>query len=198
MCKKSNKENFKNMNNVKVIAEHSVDLDLLPEKATILDAGCRGFEFTDYFEKKGHVVFSVDIDNLEDRKNYINIAISDTNGMCNVNHTPDPQATHISDGNQIHKVTIETLKERLHLKRWDLIKLDIEGEEYNVLNNATNHPIANQISVEFHAHCRPEQSQKALDKLLDKLSEFYFIKNRSWESRHGAGFNYWDVLLIAK
>lgn len=186
------------MNNVKVIAEHSVDLDLLPTKATILDAGCRGFEFTDYFERKGHVVFSVDIDELPEKRNYTRIAISDEDGKCGINKTNDPQATHILPGDEIHKVTVKTMAERLKVKRWDLIKLDVEGEEYNILNNAESHPIANQVSVEFHAHCRPEQTKQALDKLLDKLSEYYFIKNRNWESKHGAGFNYWDVLLIAK
>jgi FkbM family methyltransferase len=186
------------MNNIKLIAEHSVDLDLLPEKATILDAGCRGFEFTDYFQKRGHTVFSCDIDDLKDRSNYIKMAISDSNGKCSVNHTADAQGKHIVQGTDIHKVTTEEMAKRLSVSRWDLIKLDIEGEEYNVLNNAENHPIASQVSVEFHSHCRPEQTKAVLDKLLDKLAEFYFIKNRNWESKHGAGFNYWDVLLIAK
>ncbi len=185
------------MNNTKVIAEHSVDLDLLPPKAVVLDAGCRGFEFTDYFERKGHTVFSVDIDELVGR-NYIQMAISDQDGRCGVNKSADPQATHICEGSDMNKITLQTLAERLKIKRWDLIKLDVEGEEYNILNNAEAHPIASQLSVEFHAHCRPEQTKPVLDKLLDKLSEFYFIKNRNWESRHGAGFNYWDVLFIAK
>ena len=34
---------------VTTIAEHNVDESLLPEKATILDVGCQGFQFTNYF-----------------------------------------------------------------------------------------------------------------------------------------------------
>ena len=74
--------------------------------------------------------------------------------------------------------------------------MDIEGEEISVLEKS-KHPIAAQVSVEFHAHAR-RQTKIQLDILLDWLSDWYEIKNRVWEERHCAGFNYWDILLIAK
>ena len=83
----------------------------------------------------------------------------------------------------------------LGVEKWDLIKMDIEGEEIKVLRSL-QHPYCKQISVEFHAHCG--QTKQELDELLDWLSTWYDIHNRVWEERHGAGFNYWDVLLIAK
>lgn len=172
---------------IQVIAEHSVDMSLLPKQAVILDAGCRGFEFTDYFRYWGHEVLAVDIDDL--KGNYLRCAVGHKIGKCAVNYTNDPQGTHIKDGEDIEMVTIESLGE------FDLVKLDIEGEEYSILKQS-KHPIAKQVSVEFHAHIN--QTKEQLDSLLNNLEQYYTIHNRVWESRHGAGYNYWDILLIAK
>ena len=51
---------------------------------------------------------------------------------------------------------------------------------------------------QFHAHCVPSQTKESLDAILDALGQYYDIHNRDWKSMHGAGFNYWSVLLIAK
>lgn len=174
---------------IKVIAEHSVDLSLLPNEATILDAGCRGFEFTDYMRSLGHCVVAVDIDVFE-RKDYLRAAVGVKDGKCSVNYTNDPQATNTKEGNDIDVYSIKSLHDK-----FDLIKLDIEGDEYEILKNSI-HPIAKQLSVEFHAHCG-KQTKEQVDELLIYLSQYYNI-TATWESRHGAGFNYWDVLFISK
>lgn len=195
--------------NIQVISEHSVAMDILPARAKVLDIGCRGFEFERYFTDKGHTVFCIDADpfikNVPPAANFFLIAISDENGNCEIEHSPDPQATRIiksaRSNSSITMMTIESFTRMVNNVcgkiEWDLIKIDIEGEEVNVLK-AAKHPIAKQVSVEFHAHCRPEQTRENLDELLKQLSQYYEIHNQVWESRHGAGFNYWDVLLIAK
>lgn len=172
---------------IQVIAEHSVDLSLLPKNAIILDGGCRGFEFSNYFRELGHQVLAFDIDMLEG--NYIRAALGLNDGWCSVNKTNDPQATHTILGNdtKIHKIE--------SLGKFDLIKLDIEGDEYEILKHS-EHPMAKQLSIEFHAHCG-KQTKEQLDELLIYLSQYYNI-TATWESRYGAGFNYWDVLFIAK
>jgi len=177
------------------IAEHSVDLSLLGScPANILDIGCRGFGFADHFG--GENVYSIDIDKLEgDSSDYYRCAISDTNSLCGIVNTNDPQARHITDGNDIIVMTIDSFSKLVGVEKWDLIKMDIEGEEIKVLKSL-KHPYCKQISVEFHAHVN--QTKEELDSLLDWLSEWYTIHNRNWVTMHGAGYNYWDILLIAK
>lgn len=179
---------------IKTIFEHSFIEELLPKRAFILDLGCRGFEFTDYFKEKGHSVYSVDIDKL-DRKDYFQFAISDKQGNCGIEYNCDPDATKMKHGTEVEMHTIKSFSELVEVTEWDLIKMDIEGAEYDILNN-TQHPIAKQVSVEFHAHCG--QTKQQLDALLIKLSQWYDIHNRVWEQRHGCSENYWDVILISK
>lgn len=178
---------------IKQIGEHSVDVSLLPEKqANILDLGCRGFEFKGYYLPNN--IYSVDIDELPQQ--HYRLAISDKDGMTGINHTSDPQAKHITEGSDIPMMTIATFSKMVGVKHWDLIKMDIEGEEYKVLKHA-KHPLATQVSVEFHAHCG-KQTKEQLDELLTYLSQFYTIHNQVWEPRHGCGPNFWDVLFIKK
>lgn len=185
--------------NITTISEHSVCLDLLPAEARILDAGCRGFEFTNYFRERGHQVLAIDIDELPEGNKYLLAGIGYTSGKAGVSESADPQArrlTHPVPGKpEVDVYNIEQLK-ALAGGPFDLIKMDVEGEELAILNAAA-HPMAKQVSVEFHAHCTL-QTRAQLDTLLDWLSRWYTVCNRVWENRHGAGFNYWDILLIAK
>lgn len=193
---------------IEIIAEHSVCLELLLERANILDAGCRGFEFTNYFRERGHKVLAIDIDE-ELEGNYVKCGIATFTGAACVKNNIDPQAKRIYGGietnflqphlrnGMIRVFTLKYLQANFCKDSiFDLIKLDIEGEEVDILKTAI-HPIAKQISVEFHAHCT-DQTKESLDALLIWLSQWYTIYNQFWESRHGAGFSYWDVLLIQK
>ena len=181
--------------NIQVIGEHSVDFSLLGKcPANILDIGCRGFDFACRFG--GEDVYSIDIDVCDGfRIPYYRLAISDRCGTCGIQRSDDPQATRITEGKEIPMMTIPMFSKMVGVKHWDVIKLDIEGEEIRVLRSLP-HPYATQITVEFHAHLG--QTKEELDNLLDWLSGWYEIHNRIWEERHGAGYNYWDVLLIRK
>jgi FkbM family methyltransferase len=181
---------------IQLIGEHSVDVDLLRKSNSpnVLDLGCRGHTLRDLNHHHYYIMLrEIDID--ADANPQYQLAISYKDGMAGVNKTNDPQATHITEGSDIPMMTIATFSKMVGVKHWDLIKMDIEGEEYNVLKHA-KHPLATQVSVEFHAHIN--QTKEQLDELLTYLSQFYTIHNQVWESRHGAGYNYWDVLLIAK
>lgn len=180
---------------VQLIGEHSVDTKLFQssQRSNVLDLGCRGFEFNIPILNKP-TYYRIDIDELEG--DYYRLAISDKDGMTGINHTTDPQAKHITEGSDIPMMTIATFSKMVGVKHWNLIKMDIEGEEYKVLKSS-KHPLATQVSVEFHAHCG-NQTKEQLDELLVYLSNYYTIHNQVWESRHGAGENYWDILMIAK
>lgn len=178
-----------------VVEEHSVDESLLPIHANILDLGCRGFQFTNKLRELEHKVYPVDIGEFEG--DYYRYAIAHKDGSCGVSNERDPDATHIIEGNEIPMMTIESFGKLVKVDKWDLIKMDIEGEEYNILKES-KHPMAPQVSVEFHAHCVQSQTKGVLDNLLDWLSTWYYIHNRVWEEKHSCHANYWDILLIAK
>lgn len=180
---------------IKQIGEHSVDVGRLRTCGKVLDIGSRNDTLVELREQPYYCeLFTIDIDEVADPQ--YRLAISDKDGMTGIKQTNDPQAKHITEGSDIPMMTIATFSKMVGVKHWDIIKMDIEGEEYKVLKHA-KHPLADQVSVEFHAHCG-NQTKEQLDELLTYLSQFYTIHNQVWESRHGAGFNYWDVLLIKK
>lgn len=182
---------------ITVIAEHSVDISLLPPDANILDIGCRGHRFTNELEcgnaQTGRKGYCIDID--EEAKPHYLLAISDYHGTCSMVKTADPQGRYIIPGHDIQVMTIDGFSKMVGVTKWDLIKIDVEGEEIKILKSL-KHPYCEQISVEFHAHLG--QTKQELDTLLDWLGQWYTIHNRVWEDKHCAGFNYWDILLIKK
>lgn len=179
------------------IAEHTVDLSLLPEKAIIADIGCRGFGFSDYFRELGHKVFSIDIDQLNEGKAYYKLGITDFNGMIGVDRSNDPQATKVKPGHEIPCYTIATFMEVFSVKFFDLIKMDVEGAEYQIIMSLEKAP-AKQLSIEFHLHTGI-YGQHEMMLMEDKLKSLgYEAVQHKLEARHCAGYNYWDSFFILK
>lgn len=182
---------------IKVIAEHSIDESLLDYGAKILDIGCRGFGFMDYFRDKCkyHCV-GVDIDNLDPgNRNFLQVAIAGKTQMVGINKTNDPQATCIIPGNEIQAYTLVDFSELVGVPYWDIIKMDIEGAELEVIMSLTKAP-AKQLSVEFHLHTGI-YTKEDVDQMLYHLTLLgYDVIKHEFTSEHGAGFNYWDSLFI--
>lgn len=180
--------------NLQVISEHTIDVSLLPEKgARILDLGCRGLGFRKAFPQ--HMVTSVDCDDLGKEESYMQVAISDYDGRAGVKRYADPQATVITLGDEVERMTIQTLSKKLDCKFWDVIKIDIEGSEREVIRSL-NEPLAKQLSVEFHLHSGAYDEYQ-VNLMVMKLQQLgYQIIQHEKEARHGAGKNYWDSLFI--
>lgn len=179
---------------ITVIAEHSVDLSILPEKANVLDLGCRGFQFSGALKQMGHNVYSVDIDYLGP-EGYYQVGIGATVGRCSIEKTKDPQATKKIKGHDILMLTIERFSKDVKVDFWDLIKMDIESSEYEVIMSLTEPP-AKQLSIEFHLHTGIYHMD-AVQKMELHLGFLgYNPVKHKMTSQHGCGMNYWDSLFI--
>lgn len=182
--------------NIEVIAEHSIDIDLLPEKAMVLDLGCRGFLFTDELRRREHTVLAVDIDKF-DRDDYFQFAISDKVGRVGIKRTSDPQATMIMDGSEVMCMDLKMLMLTSRVDFFDLIKMDIEGSEYEVIMSM-DRPYAKQLSIEFHLHTGVYGETEMLLMENKLLSLGYFPVKHDKTRQHGLSYNYWDSLWILK
>lgn len=176
------------------IHEHNVCLELLPDCAKILDIGARGFLFTNHFRKLGHDVIALDIDDLEGGP-YERIAITGKSGLVGVDRTVDPQATKICEGDEVKAYTLEDFSALAQTPFWDLIKIDVEGAEFEIIQSLKKAP-SKQLSIEFHLHTGI-YSRFDVDTMVAKLVRLgYKIVSHELTSQHGCGMNYWSSLFV--
>lgn len=180
------------------IHEHTCDLSLLPEKALILDIGCLGMEFTNYFRNLGHTVHAVDIQEFEGE--YDQIAITDYNGTAFIEQSEDLQATKIGYTYQEGKpqtpcCTLQTYMKIMDVEMFDLIKIDCEGAEHRIIMSLQKPP-AKQCSIEFHIHTGIYGMTEVLEMEEKLYSLGYKAVQHEFEDKHCAGFNFWNSLFI--
>lgn len=198
------------MIDISIIAEHSVNIFGLKRTSKVLDLGCRNFSFANAILHYVDEVFCVDPDpgvsTTDERFEVLNVAICAESGYKDYVKFGNGTGNYIRDtevigkGQSMQKVqcmTLEAISNLFHVKKWELIKMDIEGSEYEVLMSLTQAP-ARQISVEFHQHTAKKKTPEQIQKLIFHLSQWYTIYNFNLTEAHGCGLNYWDVLLIEK
>ncbi len=186
-----------------IIDEHTFDETLLNANSKILDAGCRGFGFGKWIvENIGCEVTCIDGDpqienpNIE-KINYLNRIVThdESNEKLILFVYGNGTANFSEEVAQRPTDCIEYIVPTYKIKPfWDLIKLDIEGAEYDILRRMEG-PLAKQISVEFHQHTGAKKSPEFMLELFNHVSQWYDIIGAVPEERHGCGMNYWDVLL---
>lgn len=176
------------------VHEHTVCLDLLPTKATIIDLGCRGFLWTNYMRSLGHIVTPVDIDAFHNEI-YYRVAITGKDGRVGIHYGNDPQGTRVKEGDELLSMRLDTFMNSLGFDFCDLVKMDIEGAEYEVIMSLKKAP-AKQLSIEFHLHTGI-YTQKEVKEMEDKLRSLgYYPAHHELTEAHGAGWNYWSSLFI--
>jgi FkbM family methyltransferase len=209
------------MNIRKLGPEHSVCVDLLPERPTVLDVGCRGFEF--------------DLELLKLRPQARILALDPDPAI------PDPQIPRITfqhravteklqqwvqwqgegDGAYIcaaagdpgygwgvsntatactvENTNIPDLMKEFSVDHWDIVKLDCEGSEFGILENWPG-PIATQLSIEFHDCINPARwNAEYYVKLFAGPLRFYRLA--LWGLTPlgpGDTMGHWDSLLVLR
>lgn len=179
---------------IQCIAEHSVDMSILPEKARILDLGCRNFIFANHMRDLGHYVTCVDIDDFPNEI-YYQVAITDHDGRCGIKRSSDPQATSITKGDEIPCYTLESFSKYAGVEFWDLIKCDVEGSELGIIRSMKK-PMATQISIEFHLHTHVYGDQEVFEMENRLINLGYRPLVHDKTKQHGLGPNYYDSLWV--
>jgi len=189
--------------NIQIIDNHSVAVDLL-KGGPVLDAGARGFRFARWFAERGHRVVALDpapdmSDPKIDRVHFYNVglvATEERDGTWYHVECDDKEASYITRARTNCLAGVVDIRS-FQLGQWDLVKLNIEGSEYDILDNWPG-PIANQIVFSFHEHTDRKRGREECDRIIDKLRQWYDIHNQVWEPRYCTYANYWDVLAIKK
>lgn len=189
---------------IETIAEHSFVPSLFPYSgARVLDAGCRGFEFAKQLKPFRCKVWCIDADKIEvdEMGMYDMLALSDFTGPGYLVKSDDKQATRIQKQPITDYIvpctTLKSLSIYYAVDFWDLIKLDIEGSEYEVIMSLEKAP-AKQLSIEFHLHTGV-YGQAEMTMMEDKLKALgYETVQHVFEPRHGCSSNYWDSLFVLK
>lgn len=190
------------MVNIKQIAEHSICPDLLTGGICI-DAGCRGFQFSEAMRDLGCTVLAFDLEAMipPEKISFLQMAIDTNTGFGFYKDTSDKQAKHLSDtGIPVAIVDINSIYNSILLdkKEVDVLKLDVEGSEYRILSCCEFKPIPRQISVEFHEHAHKHLHDQYFQACMDNLLKHYVAVKHDRYAAHGAGMNYWDSLFIRK
>lgn len=166
---------------------HSFDENVTEPGDYVLDLGCRGFEFSESLTRMGYDVRCVDADKLNGV--YLLYAVLNSIRKCSI--IPNGLGTKVIPGNNIQGVTIDWLSGHFNIMCWGLIKMDIEGSEYEVIMSLKSPP-AKQLSIEFH---RDIYGKPSIDECVEHLEGLGYITAQHEPTANG---NYYDSVFILK
>lgn len=202
------------------IAEHTINESILNKSGWALDLGCIGFNFSSGIKSYVDNVIGVDpnpsIQPVPDI-HFENVAVISNKSTESVyyNSYTDSQANSLLmpmndicvflSRVKVKTTTIPDLMEKYGIKQFEVIKIDIEGGEYDLLDNM-DFTISKQFSIEFHdfRNMNPyyPNNDEYYSMLFYKLKEYCDIVQHT-KTHHpgfnmGMGFNYWDSLFVLK
>lgn len=188
--------------NLRTIHEHTIDVDLLTGGVCI-DAGCRGFLFSEAMRDLGEEVIAFDIQDMEPPEGikFYQCAISTKKTLVQITESKDPQGVNIvgkGGGDWIASIDINDVYEQQKDKVIDVLKMDIEGMELLVLSDPNFQPIPRQLSIEWHIHCHRKLHDKYYNACMNNLLKNYEPVQHFMSQEHGAGYNFWDSCFIRR
>ena len=96
---------------------------------------------------------------------------------------------------EIKRISIEQILNDYNIERVDILKIDIEGAEYELLENLDSTILEkiDQITVEFHDFLDP-MLKKRTENLVQRIKSFgYSVINNKIDYKHGS--EYYDTLF---
>lgn len=196
------------------IGEHTIDETILNKNGWVLDLGCIDFDFSNTVLKYCNNIIGVDanptIVNTNENIFFKNCAIVDEfdkDLMIDYHFFTDKYGNSILMSNndmciydktiKVPTITIKSLMNEYKIIQFDLIKMDIEGSEYKILDNI-DWTISKQYSIEFHdfRNMNPYYPNNNLyyENLFEKMLKYCDI------TKHDSidNLNYWDSLFTLK
>jgi FkbM family methyltransferase len=190
---------------------HTFIPKLLKHNGWVIDAGCRGFNLSRELTVLGCNVYAIDMDYIFNREHILYFkafreaalthytgevdAYFFGNGTGNfirpVNQEPGNTPDRPCEMRTVTAITLDDIYKEIGTDI-DLLKMDIEGAEYEVMMKME--PIPKQITVEFHEHCHEDLHRKLIKPILERLSQWYHLHLFNVEPR----YHYLDCLFIRK
>jgi FkbM family methyltransferase len=199
---------FRTLRSLTRIRGHALSTIGLGPKSIVIDAGAHRGEFSRalaaQFGCRCYVVeanpqLADDLKEDESFAGAVAAALCGRNGSATYFARENPEAGGILINNmpaaavaEVETLTLPALFERLQLKRADLVKLDVEGSEFELLQQAPKSFLKSidQISVEFHDFIPSFAGQRLFENVRQRLKTAGFACCVAAFRTHG------DVLFL--
>jgi FkbM family methyltransferase len=197
---------------LKEIAEHSFYDDKFGPEVNIIDLGaCRG-EFINNMNKMYNISKGILVEanptifkQLLNEENYIlynNVIAKDDGKM--ITFYEDTKAAYIGSSffnyfngveHKIESISLETLIKSNNINVVDLLKVDIEGSEYEIFENIKEDVLQkiNQITIEFHDFIDPKLKIRTKNIINRLEASGYKSISKSIDYMYGS--EHYDVLF---
>jgi FkbM family methyltransferase len=199
----------------RVIKEHTFLDELFNDEIIVIDLGaCRG-EFTNDLNKEYKVKRAILVEanptnfkNLDKKENYTlyNKLVSDKKNET-FKFYEDPNSPYNGSNkfnyfngieHNIESITLEELIEENNLDYIDILKIDIEGSEYDIMPSISEEILSKikQITIEFHDFIDNNLKNKT-ENIIKRMESFGF-KKISKPIKYMNNSNNYDVLFYKK
>lgn len=206
--------------NLKTISEHTFDASIIKKEGWILDLGCVNFTFSLGVKEYCDNIICVDPnDNIKEipegllfeKKALVNgdnkeidfFIYNDIQGYSTLN--PSRDWCVLEKKITVDACNLKDIMDKYGIEQFELIKFDIEGGEYSILENI-DWTLSKQYSIEFHdfRFMNPHYpfNETYYNIMKNRMMEYCNIIQHE-ASDHpgfpmGMGRNYWDSLFILK
>jgi FkbM family methyltransferase len=196
------------------IHEHTIEESYLHRSGAVLDLGCINFNFSLAVREYCDTVISVDPTPvivsvpsgiIFESKAVVSDESDITVVACSL--FSDPLRNSIMDTIDenskyiyVQTMSIQDIMKKYHIDQFDLIKMDIEGAEYDILDHI-DWTCAKQYSIEFHDFLgfnpNGDNPEKYYEQLFTRMKPYCDIVKHEY-TYEGNGYNYWDSLFVLK
>lgn len=203
------------------ISEHTFEEKIIDKNGWILDLGCIDFSFAKNIKQYCNNILCVDpnhnitdvpegifyerqaVTHLEDINEQTFYIYNDKQGYSLLN--PQRDWCILERTVTVPVTTIKKLMQKYNISKFELIKFDIEGAEYKILEEL-DWSLSKQYSVEFHDFrfmnpYYPDNEIYYTNLFKEMLQHCDIVKHEITDHPgfpFGQGKNYWDSLFISK